>query len=179
MGMKTLIFLVIAVLISACSAEEKTRPIVTDITASVVGNIQEVNESEEEIGENETIPEEVEGEIEENKTRVVGEETEEIEEEEKEELPAGAQVITIKELRLEPQELTIEKGDTVVWKHEDKWEKNEETKHYLAAHSNEFRSPILYYGSTFEHTFNKTGTFTYIDVMYKERSYMRGKIIVE
>ena len=52
MGVKTLIILVALVLISACSTEEKTIPVVTDITAEVVREVQEVNESEEEIGEN-------------------------------------------------------------------------------------------------------------------------------
>lgn len=177
MGVKTLIILVaLVILISACSTEEKTIPVVTDITAEVVREVQEegINDSEGEIKENETI------EIEE----ITEEEINESEEEKEEEtsppiLPPGTHVITIEDLKLNPRELTIKKGDTVIWNHKDKWEKDDETKHYLAAHTNEFRTPILYYGDTFEHTFNKTGTFTYIDVIYKERDFMRGKIIVE
>jgi len=100
-------------------------------------------------------------------------------EEEKEELLPAANTIIIKDLKLDPQELTILKGDTVIWKHEDTWEQEGSTRHYLAAHSNEFRSPILFYGDTFNHTFNKNGTFTYIDIIYKEKASMRGTIIVE
>ena len=112
MGMKTLIILVaLVILISSCSTEEKTKPIVTDITAQFVREVQEVNESEEEIRANET------KEIEEiNKS------------EEEKPLPIrkpGTHVITIEELRLNPQELTIKKGDTVIWNHKDKWEEEE------------------------------------------------------
>lgn len=189
MGVKCLIFLiVIMVLVSACYIKEKTKPVVTDIVGDVV---KEVQKEEPKVGEkvaekNETIPEEVEEEIKINETieEIEINESEKIEvnkseEEQKEGLPPETRIIIIKDLKLEPQELTIKKGDTVVWKHEDKWEQEGETRHYLAEHSNEFRSPILYYGKTFEHTFNKTGIFTYIDVLYKDRDYMRGKIVVE
>lgn len=156
------------VLISSC-ATEKTKPVVTDVGGEVK---EETKIEEKTVEEKEVVTEEPEKEE--------GTVEEESQEEGKEEaLPSGTRVITIKDLKLDPQELTIKKGDTVIWKHEDTWEEDEETRHYLAAHSNEFRTPILYYGDTFEHTFNKTGTFTYIDVLYKERSYMRGTIIVE
>lgn len=172
MGVKTLIFLAaLMVLISACSVE-KTKPIVTDISGEA--KQEELKVEEKEVEKEETTQEEEKvGKIEE-------EESDEIEEEEKEEiLSPGTHIVTIKDLKLNPQELTIREGDTVVWKHEDEWERNGETKHYLAAHTNEFRSPILYYGDKFEHTFGKAGTFTYIDIIYKDRDYMRGKIIVE
>lgn len=174
------------VLISSCAVEEKTKPIVTDITREFVGEVQQEEAEEKETVEEEGIvPEEVEEEkiVEEDET--VPEEIEEAEineseeEQAEEELPPGTHVVTIKELKLEPQELTIKKGDKVVWKHEDEWEEEGETRHYLAAHNNEFRTPILYYGDTFEHTFSETGIFTYIDIMYGGRDYMRGKIVVE
>ena len=165
MGAKYLIFLVVVmVLISGCA---KTKPVVTDITGAAFGDAQE--DVSEEVVENETVPDEVEGEIEET----------EAEETEEEELPPGTHIVTIKDLKLDPQDLTIQKGDTVIWDHQDEWEEDDLTKHYLAAHSNEFRSPIFYKGDRFEHTFEKIGEFTYIDVLYKDRSYMRGKIIVE
>lgn len=165
MRVKTLVFLIaVMVLITACSTQYKTIPIVGD----VVGNLgQEETVSLEEIDENETRSEEDINETEEDIN-----ETEE-------ETPISANIITIKDLKLEPQEITIKKGDTVVWKHVDEWENDGVTRHYIAAHNNEFRSPVFYYGDTFKHTFNKTGTFTYIDILYKGRSQMKGKIIVE
>ena len=170
MGGKTLVFLIIAfLLISGCSIG-KTKPVVTDITGAAVQepstDTEEITEQNDTVEQNET--------AEQNETTI-----EEPEINETEEVPEGTHIITIKDLKLEPRELTIKKGDIVVWKHEDEWEEDEETKHYLAAHSNEFRTPILYNGDTFEHTFENEGIFTYIDVLYKERDYMRGKIIVE
>jgi len=170
MGVKALIFLVaLMVLISACSME-KTKPVVTtpgeedsfpDITGKVV---EDVTDEDEEVDEE---PVEEEEEVEADYTEA------------EEELPPGTHNIIIKDLKLEPRELTIKKGDIVVWKHEDTWEKDESTRHYLAAHTNEFRSPILFYEDTFEHTFENTGTFTYIDILYKDRGLLRGKIVVE
>ena len=170
MALKWLIPLIIVMLfISACSIGNKTKPVVTnpgeEITDEATGAVVEEG-SEEEPTQEEDIPEEPAEETEINET----------EEETKEELPPGTHIIIIKELKLDPQELTINKGDTVIWKHQDEW--NDNTKHYLAAHTNEFRSPIFYYGDEFEHTFDKAGTFTYFDVIHKERDYMRGKIIV-
>lgn len=166
MGVKYLIYLVmVMVLVSGCSIGEKTKPVVTDITGAAVEEVQKepVVVVEGKVV-NKTIQEKTkeEGKVEEGG----------------EELPQRY-IVVIKDLRLEPQELTIKRGDTVVWDNQDDWEGDEETKHYLAAHSNEFRSPVLYKGDMFEHTFNKTGVFTYIDVLYKDRDYMRGEIVVE
>jgi len=173
MGGKTIIFLIaVMVLISACT--DKTIPVVTDISGGAVVVDSQVIVGDE--VENETVPVETEGLINESEWQ-----EEEIEESQQQEviLPLGVHVVIIKDLKLDPQELTINQGDTVVWKHEDTYEKEEETRHYIAAHSNEFRSPIFYYGQTFNHTFNKIGTFTYIDIIYKERNNLRGTIIVE
>jgi plastocyanin len=181
MGAKDWLFLtVLFILISGCSVN-KTQPVVTDITGSVVyeevseetvpdNEVTEeiVSESEEIVSDNETTEEEI----------ILEEEINETEEQE-EDLPPGTHIVTIKDLSLVPKGLTIKQGDTVVWKHEDTWENDGETRHYLAAHSNEFRSPIFNYGETFEHTFDNEGTFTYIDVLYKDRGYMRGEIVVE
>ncbi|GAF68564.1 unnamed protein product, partial [marine sediment metagenome] len=155
MAVKWLILSVIVILfISGCSIGDKTKAVVTDVDEKTQEQeIIDVEEQElEEDGEvlekeNETI-EDAETEINES------------EDEPEEKLPPGTHTITIKDLKLDPQELTIKKGDTVVWKHEDKWEDN--TQHYLAAHSNEFRSEqYMYYGDTFNHTFDDVGTFTY------------------
>ena len=162
MGWKYLAFLfIVMVLVSGCSG--KTKPVVSDVTQITGEAVKEDIKEEstlEEIKENITVPEE-----------------EQAEEQTGEPKLQNVHEVLIKDLRLEPQELTIKIGETVVWKHEDKWEGV--TKHAIAAHNNEFRSPMLYFGETFNHTFNRTGTFTYIDVVYKERDFMRGKIIVE
>ncbi len=185
MTVKWLILFVIVILfISGCSVGDKTKAVVTDAgeetqeqepseeDKQVKDEKETVDVTEQESEEESKLPEE------ENETGEDGETelNESQEEEQTEESPPGTHTITIKDLKLDPQELTIKKGDTVVWKHEDKWEDN--TQHYLAAHSNEFRSPLFYYGEEFEHTFDEAGTFTYFDVMYKERNTIRGTIIV-
>ena len=176
MGARALVFLVtLLVLISACSIE-KTIPVVTnpgeeeilnsggsDITGKVALNVTD---------DTVKVPDKVEV-----KEEIKVDEKPKVEE--KEELPPGTHNIIIKDLKLEPQKLTIKKGDIIVWKHEDTWEKGESTRHYIAAHSNEFRSPIMFYGDTFEHTFEKEGTFTYIDVLYKDRTLLRGTVVVD
>lgn len=173
MGARSLIFLIIAViLISACSVQNKTKPVITDLPAGNV--VQDIKEKEPAPAETPAkpaieVPETAE-EKEEEKPAAAGN---------KEELPSTSHVVIIKDLKLEPRELNISVGDTVVWKDEDEWEKEGETKHYLVAHSNEFRSPHLYYGDTFSHTFSKKGTFTYFDVIYKDKENLKGKIIVE
>ena len=158
MGVKSLVsILILILLISGCST--KTKPVVTDLTEETL-NEEAVEEEQEE-----TTIEEEPAEPEINETQ--------------EELPPGTHIIVIKDLKLEPQELTIKQGETIIWKHEDSSEEDELTKHYIAAHSNEFRSEIFYFGQTFNHTFENTGEFTYIDVLYKDRKAMAGTIIVE
>lgn len=172
MAVKWLIlFVIVTLFISGCSVGDKTKAVVTD--AGEESREQEIIDVEEqELEEDGEVPEEKNETGEDRETEL----NESQEEEQTEELPPGTHVITIKDLKLDPQELTIKKGDTVVWKHKDRWEDN--TQHYLAAYSNEFRSPLFYYGGEFEHTFDEAGTFTYFDVMYKGRNAMRGTIIV-
>ncbi len=166
MGVKYLIFLVVVmVLISGCYKGDKTIPIVSDVVKEAQ---KQEPFSKEEGEEKETVEEETK---EEPKEEFKEEETEK-------ELPPRTHTVTIKDLKLNPQELTIKRGDTVVWKHEDTWEEDTDTKHLLYQHFGEFRSPILYYGDIFNHTFAVEGIFTYQDAMYKEKNNMRGKIIV-
>jgi len=47
----------------------------------------------------------------------------------------------------------------------------------VASHHNVFRSPQLKLEESYSFTFNNTGTYTYIDPIYKE--IMSGVIIVE
>jgi plastocyanin len=168
--------LIIVVLISACSIN-KTKPVVTDITGEVVRGV--VPEDEGGGAELEEQESEEEAEIEggEEETELEEGEAEEEEQEEEEVLPPGTNLVTIKDMKLDPLELTIKKGETVLWKHEDEFQEN--TRHFLSAHNGEFRSSFLFYGDTFNHTFDKEGTFTYFDIIYKDRTLLRGKIIVE
>jgi len=168
MGVKCwILFVILLVFISGCYTD-KTRPIVTD----VVEVVPEEETAEEEVIEQEDV-------IEGNETTDEEEIALEVNETKEIELPPGAHIVTIKDLKLDPQELTIQQGDTIVWNHEDEWEEEGVTKHYIAAHNNEFRSSIFYYGETFNHTFDEAGNFTYFDVLYPKKDGLRGEIVVE
>lgn len=105
-------------------------------------------------------------------------EEENITKEEEPENP-NVKVVEIRDLKLYPKELRINIGNTVVWKHKDRFQDRPDIRHQIAHFYNKFRSPVLYYGGSFNYTFNQTGEYGYVDVVFKEKSDLRGKIIVE
>jgi len=180
MGRWLVLLVLLVFLVSSCSTG-KTIPVVSDVVAE--GNVpddvwEEVNEPvEEDVVENET--EDEINETVDEESASANEESGEQETEVEEELADNMHKIIIQDLKLLPKEIIIKKGDTVIWENKDQYETEGQTKHLVAAHDNEFRSGILVFGDKFEHTFNNEGTFTYIDVFYKDRNDLRGKIIVE
>ncbi|MDD5086693.1 MAG: plastocyanin/azurin family copper-binding protein [Candidatus Nanoarchaeia archaeon] len=79
--------------------------------------------------------------------------------------------IEIDNLSLSQKYVTIEKGTTVIWMN------NEDRPHLIAAHYNEFRSPRLEQGDSYNHTFNEVGEYTYICAIFKRQ--IQGTINVE
>jgi len=78
-----------------------------------------------------------------------------------------AQVL-IKDFQFRPDQITIQKGDTVTWTHPGP-----------ASHTVKFadsESGILKNGSTYSKTFNQAGTFDYACGIHP---YMKGKVIVK
>ncbi|MEA2036524.1 MAG: hypothetical protein U9O94_03385 [Nanoarchaeota archaeon] len=171
MGVKCLLPLILIVFISGC-AEDKTQAIVSDIERP----LDDIDSSSLDVI---VIEDETAEDITEETSDGGATEEESIEEQpnlDVEETPSEKNIIIIKDLKLEPQELTIKKGEKVTWKHQDEWSTN--TKHLLNSHSNEFRSPVMLYGDEFTCKFENNGTFTYIDIMQKGRIYLRGTITV-
>jgi plastocyanin len=95
--------------------------------------------------------------------------------------PASAADVTIKNFSFSPTPLTIAQGDTVTWH----WA-GPDTNHSVTADPNQAdswdsdpagppTSADHLPGSTFDHTFNTPGTFTYL---CKVHSSMTGKVIV-
>jgi plastocyanin len=166
MGVKQIITVILVLLLSGCFTE-KTKPVVEDLTGNVVAPLPNEKPGQNESNPSPNVEETPPGAPENPASDVTAE------------IPDNVHYVVIEDLRLNPQELTINKGDTVIWDNEDDWEQDEATRHYLYSHTNEFRSPILYKGDTFNHTFNTVGTFTYNDIYYKERDLMRGTIIVK
>jgi plastocyanin len=76
--------------------------------------------------------------------------------------PAHAATITVqfKCTGFVPKTLTINHGDSIVWK-------NVDTKgHQVVANDGSFASPIIGAGKTYKHTFNSAGTFRYHDALH-------------
>ncbi|MBS3097462.1 cupredoxin domain-containing protein [Candidatus Woesearchaeota archaeon] len=109
----------------------------------------------------------------------LSEEQEEIVEEileKQEEASEGIKKVEMKNLKFDPAEVTVKKGTTVIWQHNDQYNDRSDIKHLISAFYGKFRSPTLYYGDSYNFTFNEAGEFGYIDIVYKET--MRGKITV-
>lgn len=83
----------------------------------------------------------------------------------------GTNSIAIKDFAFSPPEITIKKGETVVWKNEDS------APHTVVSDSgNEIDSPSLSNGQMYSHTFNTAGTYAYHCSIHPN---MKARIIVE
>ena len=161
-----LILVVLLILISGC---------VKTPTANVVIEDVEPEEIELEIEPEEEIEEAVE-EIEE-----AVEEPEEIPEEkpaeEEAEPKEKIEIIEIIDKKFIPDKLTVNKGTTVVWKHNDKYRGNENIIHMIRIYPIGDRSDRLEYGDSFNYTFTEANNYWYIDIIFKED--MTGEITVK
>tara|TARA_Y100000310_G_C20428695_1_gene690318 strand:+ start:279 stop:845 length:567 start_codon:yes stop_codon:yes gene_type:complete len=86
--------------------------------------------------------------------------------------------IVIKDLSLVPRELTISKGDKVIWENQDE-RSGKGLDHFLVSHQDLFRSERFSKDESFSYVFNSSGTFTYFDVLYKKKTSMKGTIVVK
>ncbi len=77
--------------------------------------------------------------------------------------------VSIKDLKYQPESISIEPGDTVVWKNDDDGDRT------VTADDNSFDSGVLSSGQSFKHTFEKKGKFRY-HCKYHPR--MKGTILV-
>ena len=76
--------------------------------------------------------------------------------------------VTIKDLAFDPANVSISVGDTVIWKNEDN------VDHQIKI--GDVESTLFSEGETFSHTFNTTGTFSYICTIHPS---MKGTVIVK
>jgi plastocyanin len=83
---------------------------------------------------------------------------------------AGGQgtTVSIENFAFNPQVLTVKAGSTVTWTNKDSVVHN--------IKSTEFTSPDLKQGETYQHTFDKAGTYEYTCGVHPA---MTGKIIVQ
>ncbi|PIZ75490.1 hypothetical protein COY05_03965 [Candidatus Peregrinibacteria bacterium CG_4_10_14_0_2_um_filter_38_24] len=82
---------------------------------------------------------------------------------------AGSNVVMIADFSFAPKTITVNSGDTVVWRHWD-----------VAAHDvvspGLFKSPILERGKVFSFKFEKAGTYEYYCGIHPS---MRGVVVVK
>lgn len=88
--------------------------------------------------------------------------------------PAYAETTVVKvgHNRLEPAQLTVQAGATVIFRNEDEMPGG----HSIVAEDGSFESPGLAKGEEWSHTFDRPGTYTYI---IKQHPSARGTITVE
>jgi plastocyanin len=87
-------------------------------------------------------------------------------------LAADTTVIKVGHNRLDPREITVKAGSTVVFLNEEEMPGG----HTIVADDGSFESPGLAKGQKWSHTFEKPGTYTFI---IKEHPSAHGKIVVE
>lgn len=85
---------------------------------------------------------------------------------------AGPNVVRVGHNRLEPAELTVEAGSTVVFRNEDAMPGG----HTIVASDGSFESPPLAKDEEWSHTFEKAGAYPY---MIKQHPSAKGTITVE
>src|ERR1044071_9820723 len=87
--------------------------------------------------------------------------------------PAEKATVKVSSFKFEPKVLTVTAGTTVEWV-------NEGGRHTVEADNGSFKSDVLTDGKTFEHTFDKPGTYAYHCSFHGESGGkdMAGKIIV-
>ena len=89
----------------------------------------------------------------------------------REELGAGKKyTVTIQGLKLKPDKIEIEPGDTVVWVNKD------DRDHTVVADDGSFESGRIRNGKSYEKKFTKPGKYNYGDDLYPR---MRGVVIVK
>lgn len=87
----------------------------------------------------------------------------------------GGATVTMKELKFEPDTVTIKKGETVTWNNEDR-----RTRQLMSgvpqAMTDDFMSTALEKGQSWSHTFDKAGEFPYHDMRI---TGLLGTVVVE
>lgn len=87
----------------------------------------------------------------------------------------GGATVTMKELRFEPDAVTIKKGETVSWKNEDRRERQVMSGHPPVM-TDEFMSPVLKTGESWSFSFDQAGEYAYHDMKIPG---LPGRVIVE
>ncbi|MEK6536760.1 MAG: plastocyanin/azurin family copper-binding protein [Actinomycetota bacterium] len=88
---------------------------------------------------------------------------------------SGGAIVTLRELRFEPDAVTVKKGESVTWKNEDRRNRQIMSGAPLVM-TDEFMSPVIETGQSWSHTFDQSGEFPYHDMKIPNQL---GRVIVE
>jgi plastocyanin len=83
---------------------------------------------------------------------------------------SGATTVDVKNFAFSPMDLTVAVGTKVTWKFDDS------AGHTVKSDDGTFSSPTLSNGKTFDFTFSKAGTYSYICSIHQ---YMHGTVTVK
>jgi len=83
---------------------------------------------------------------------------------------AGAKRVVVKDIAFKPEKISIEQGDTVTWRFDDKG-----IPHNVIADDGSFQSEVKDAG-TFQHTFEAAGSFAYVCTIHPDT--MKGTVEV-
>lgn len=76
---------------------------------------------------------------------------------------SGGATVTLRELRFDPDVVTIKKGDSVTWKNEDR--RNRQIMSGAPpVMTDDFMSPVIETGQSWSQTFDQAGEFPYHDM---------------
>ncbi|MFH1642367.1 MAG: plastocyanin/azurin family copper-binding protein [Nanoarchaeota archaeon] len=93
----------------------------------------------------------------------------------------STEIVIIDDLKFKPQQITVDKGTTVKWVHNDQYANNQNIIHQIGLYKHgtilNARSGRLSFGDIYNYTFIESGEYYYIDIVFKDK--MRGYITVE
>jgi amicyanin len=83
----------------------------------------------------------------------------------------GGGEVTMKDIKFDPSELTVKAGDTVTWTNDDSVAHDVTGDSFKSGDAGGMQS-----GDTFEHKFDKAGTFDYVCTVHPG---MKGSVLVQ
>ncbi|MGZ4883524.1 MAG: cupredoxin domain-containing protein [Halobacteriota archaeon] len=83
---------------------------------------------------------------------------------------AGAQIVTLQGLAIQPSALTIQRGTSVTWRN------NDSVAHHIVSDTGAFSSSVLNPGDSYTHQFTQAGTYPYHCSIHP---FMTGTITVQ
>jgi plastocyanin len=82
---------------------------------------------------------------------------------------AATRTVAMRNIKFNPRDITVDRGDTVTWENEDA------ERHNAIGENNSFDTPVIDQGETSQHTFNNAGTIDYFCTLHAN---MEGTITV-